>query len=273
MPNSRPLFAYLKGPRFAAILLLLGSTGAQASPEAADSLSNVVDTHLADREGMLQKQRVAALDLVRQQAWMAYRLGRRRELGFFADTSLRPEAARASAMAVFVLNRSVHEAAKIDDELQRVKRERASYAARDAQGEPGASGPATTSKPSLVWPAKGPVISAPGLRPDPVTGVVYRDTGVQILARVDAAVVSPGTGQVRRVTNVPTGGYAVVIAHADGMVSVLSGLRVVDVSEGESVKAGSQVGLVGRTLDGAPVLRMAVWKSGQPVDPRAIRIW
>ena len=272
MPKNSALWTSCTVAKVAAMALVV-SSGAQASPEAADPTSNVVDTHLADRAAMLQTQRAAALTLVRQQAWMAYRLGRRRELGFFAETSLRPEAARASAMAVVVLNRSVQEASKLDDELKRVKRERASYAARDLQFEAHATDAGGPSKPSLVWPAKGPVISAPGLRPDPVTGVVYRDTGVQILSRVDAAVVSPGTGRIARVTNLPTGGYALVLAHADGLVSILSGLRVVEVAQGEAVKAGTQVGLVGRTLDGAPVLRMAVWRAGQPVDPRAIRIW
>lgn len=273
MPKNHAVRAVPQGATVAFTLALLVSSGAQASPESVDSSSNVVDTHLADRAAMLEKQRTAALTLVRQQAWVAYRLGRRRELGFFADTSLRPEAARASAMAVVVLNRSVQEASKLDDELKRVRRERASYSARDVQFEFAATVAGGATKPSLVWPAKGPVISVPGLRPDPVTGVVYRDTGVQILSRVDAAVLSPGTGRIVRVTPLPTGGYALVLAHADGLVSILSGLRVVEVAQGKSVKAGTQVGRVGRTLDGAPVLRMAVWRSGQPLDPRAIRIW
>lgn len=272
MPRTRVLWTTHTFVKVVAITLVV-SSGAQASPETADASSNIVDTHLASRAEMLKKQTAAALTLVRQQAWMAYRLGRRRELGFFADTSLRPEAARASAMAVVVLNRSVEEASKLDNEFKRVQRERANYAARDLQFESGATTASIPTKPSLVWPAKGPIISAPGLRPDPVTGVVYRDTGVQILSRVDAAVVSPGAGRIARVTTLPTGGYALVLAHADGLVSILSGLRVVEVAQGDAVKAGAQVGLVGRTLDGAPVLRMAVWRAGQPVDPRAIRIW
>lgn len=255
-----------------ASISLPGSTW--ASPEPTPRSQDIVDAHLADREGLLSKQRQTALTLVRQNAWIAYRLGRRRELGFFADTKLRPGAARAAAMSVLVLNRSVDEAVKLQDELARVVRERAGLAGRS--GEASGSDVETassTDKPSLVWPTRGPTISGPGLRPDPVTAVVYRDTGVQILSRLDASVVSPADATVKRIANLPSGGYAVVLAHADGLVSILSGMRVVDVIEGQGILAGTDLGRVGRTLDGAPVLSMAVWRAGRPVDPRALRLW
>ena len=256
----------------AGLLVALVPAAAAPSPPGQDA-NEIVSAHLTERHSALGKQRTAALTQVRHHAWMAYRLGRRRELGFFADTKLRPEAARAAAMAVVVLNRSLQEATKLEEELQRLQQERQRVRLRGAALAQGPEENLPAGKPSLVWPTKGSIISTPGLRPDPVTGVVYRDTGLQILARVDAAVISPGAATVRRVSPQPTGGYAVALKHADGLISILSGLRVVDVQEGEKVAAGAPLGRVGRTLDGAPVLRLAVWRAGQPVDPSTLRIW
>lgn len=242
--------------------------------EPLASPTTLVDAHLLAREDALGKQHDAALHLVRQHAWVAYRLGRRRALGFFADSKLRPEEARAEVMAVVVLGRSLHEARKLQDELKRLQQERTGLAAREAQDKAAVLTPvaeATVSKPLVLWPTKGPTISSPGLRPDPVTGVVYRDPGLQILARLDAPVVSPAAGVVRKVAALPNGGYAVVLAHDDELVSILSGLHTVDVAEGEPVQAGVALGRVGRTLDGAPVLRLAVWRAGVPVDARGLR--
>lgn len=254
--------------------LTLFGMGGRGAADPLSSPTTLVDAHLSAREDALGKQHDAALHLVRQHAWVAYRLGRRRALGFFADSRSRPEEARAEAMAVVVLSRSVHEARKLHDELARVQRERGELAAREAQDKAAVfttDAAPTTSKPLVLWPVKGPTISAPGLRPDPVTGVVYRDPGLQILSRLDAPVVSPAAGTIRKVTALPNGGYAVVVAHADEMVSILSGLHTVDVAEGEPVQAGDALGRVGRTLDGAPVLRLAVWRAGVPLDPRGLR--
>ena len=258
-----------------ATVLIMGAAGAAAvAAEPLVSPTAVVDAHLLARQDALGKQHEAALHLLRQHAFMAYRFGRRRALGFFANSKLRPEEARAEAMAVVVLSRSVHEARMLNEELARVQQERDALATLHAQEKAAVFAPeqeAAASKPLVQWPVKGPTISTPGLRPDPVTHVVYRDPGLQILARLDALVISPAAGTVRRVTRLPNGGYAVVVAHDDGLVSILSGLRTVDVGEGDPVQAREGIGRVGRTLDGAPVLRLAVWRDGVPIDPRGLR--
>ncbi len=246
--------------------LLAGTHELHASPEAAAPPLDVVSAHLAAREETLTRQQQAAHALAQQHAWLTYRLGRQRALGFFSNTQKRPRQAQAAAMSFEVLGRSLQEAQKLADERARVRDERTAL----ERLLPGAAAAPTPPglPPNLVWPSKGPVISGPGLRMDAVTKVVLRDPGVQILARVDAPVVCPAQATVARVEPLPSGGYAVILAHDDGDVSVLSGLRMVEVSRGARVTAGQRLGRVGRTLDGAPVVRLAVWQAGQPIDPR-----
>lgn len=249
-----------------AILLALVMTPWMVAKARA---ATTVDAHLEARQSALGQQQEAARTLVRQHAWMAYRLARQRELGFFGDPKRRPDDARAVAMAVVVLQRSLHEAQKLSDEQARVQQERAALALRTSPMRETATGFLTQE---LDWPVKGPIIGAPGLRTDAVTGVIYREAGLHILARVDAPVVSPAAGTVRRVELLPMGGYAAVISHAVGSTTVLAGLKTVDVSAGDTVAAGQRMGRVGRTLDGAPVLRFALWQDGVVVDPRGLRV-
>lgn len=238
-----------------------------ASPEDAveGDPAALVEAHLGAREAALGRQREAARSRAREQALLAYRLLRRRELGFFADTQVRPQQAHATTLALTVLRRSLREEDTLRDELSRVSRERAALAVR-----PPSLPPREPPPDRLTWPTKGTVIAGPGLKADPVTGVVVREPGVKILSRVDAPVVVPADGEVRRVESLPSGGYAVVLSHVGGMSTVLSGLRDVDVKAGEQVSLGARLGRVGRTLDGAPVVRWAVWRGGQPFDPRSL---
>ena len=261
MPNKRAAFAL--------IYMLSGAVvpQAQASAETVALPVDMVTAHLEARDATLGRQQQAARSLSRQHAWMAYRMSRKRAQGFFSNTQRRPDQARGAVMSLEVLERSLREEEKVAAERLRVQVERDALLGQ--RRSIAASAPASELR-DLVSPTKGPVISAPGLRADAVTGVMLRDLSIHILARMDAPVVSPGSGIVKRVEALPAGGYAIVLAQQDGVVSVLLGLRVVDVSQGQAVAAGQRVGRVGRTLDGAPVLRLAVWKQGHPVDAREL---
>src|SRR6185295_5843870 len=102
---------------------------------------------------------------------------------------------------------------------------------------------------------------------DPVTGVEVRQDAVQILARMNDPVQAPAAGTVRRVEAQPQGGFAVVIAHPGGWVSVLGGLRDVSVNPGDAVEGGQSLGLAGRNLDGAVVVSLELWHGRGAVDP------
>lgn len=247
-------------------LVLLASGTSRAAPDG--DASALVEMHLRGRQESLDRQQSSSHELGRQHAWMAYRLSQKRKRGFFSRSDRRPEQAGAAAMALLVLARTLDEGAKIGTERAQVEQERGRLAAARSSADRAVrdEGP-----PPLVWPSKGPVISGPGLRTDPVTKVVLRDPGVQILGRVDAQVAAPLEGAIAAVETLPGGGHAVVVAHASGWVAVLSGLRLVQVRMGEVVQAGQAVGRVGRTLDGAPVLRFSLWHHGNAVDPRPPR--
>ncbi len=136
---------------------------------------------------------------------------------------------------------------------------------------PGASLAAPPAASSwLHWPARGATLSAPGLRRDPATATESRGEGIELLARLNDPVHAVADGHVRKVAALPQGGYAVVLAHDQERISIVSGLRQVDVTEGAAVKAGSPIGLVGRDLDGAPVLGFELWQDGAPIDPRPL---
>jgi murein DD-endopeptidase MepM/ murein hydrolase activator NlpD len=122
----------------------------------------------------------------------------------------------------------------------------------------------------ISWPARGTLVSGPGIRRDPATGTDSISESVEILSRMNEPVRAVADGQVRRIAALPQGGYAVVTEHADDRISVLAGLRQVDVDEGAAVKAGQPLGLVGRDLDGAPVLVFELWQDGSPIDPRPL---
>lgn len=248
----------------AAWACLVTASAADASSEALPAPGELVIAHLQTRQQALARQHEAAVNLARQHAWMAYRLSQKRRLLFFDRSEQRLEQARATTLSLAVLGRSLDEAEKIAAERREVERERERFVVAAATPGPTVG----SEKPALVWPVKGPIIAEPGLRADGVTGVVTREPGVQILARVDAPVMSPADGVVRREEALPGGGHALVLAMADGWVAVLTGLRAVNVSVGEQVRSGQLLGRVGRTLDGAPVLRLALWQAGRPVDPR-----
>jgi murein DD-endopeptidase MepM/ murein hydrolase activator NlpD len=97
--------------------------------------------------------------------------------------------------------------------------------------------------------------------------VEVRQDALQLLARLNEPVQSPGRGTVRRIEAQPQGGYAVVTAHEGGWVSVLGGLREVSVEVGAPVDEGATLGLAGRNLDGAVVVSLELWHGRAAVDP------
>jgi murein DD-endopeptidase MepM/ murein hydrolase activator NlpD len=247
------------GPRAAPLALLLLTTAAHAEEPAALH-------RLTEREATLTQQAHAKEELARQQARAAYRLARKRQLGFMAEPDARLEDARALDLALFTVRRSVGEAQATRDELERVRQERTALGAAATR----AVVPPTGDPPHFSRPVRGAVVGQAGLRKDPVTGVEVRQDALQILARMNEPVQAPAAGTVRRVEAQPQGGYAVVTAHEGGWVSVLGGLREVSVNVGETVTDGAPLGLAGRNLDGAVVVSLELWRGRAAADPAAL---
>ena len=82
-----------------------------------------------------------------------------------------------------------------------------------------------------------------------------------------ALVVAPAAGRVAFAGPYRGYGSIVIIEHADGLTSLLTGLAAVDVVVGQQVIAGSPLG---RAADGASAINLELRRRGQPVDPRAL---
>ena len=257
---------------WAAALALLALYGQSVGPlssapaEAADPDEPL--TRARTREALISERSESSRARSRAQALSAYRLLRRRAVTFLADPRSRAQQARGVDTALWVLAREAGESAVWQAELARGARDREALenvpSART--GLPGA----TASLPVLMRPARGTLVGAPGLRRDEASSAFLRQEGVRILTRLNEPVLAPAGGRVHRVAALPQGGFAIVVALGNDGVCILSGLREVEVAEGSSVERGQRVGVVGRGLDGAPVVTLEFWQRGTALDPRPL---
>lgn len=226
----------------------------------------VVDK-MREREKILAEHWATAANLSRHQAWAAYRLVRRRQLGFMANASQRRDDAQAVDLALAVVGRSLLEARLNKEELAHVRAEREAVEETLRRRGPAPTSAATATL-HFTRPVAGTIVGARQLRRDPATGAEFRHDGVNILTRMNEPVRAIEAGTVRRVAPLPQGGFAIVVEHAAGWVSILSGLRQTAVSEGTVVPGGQILGVAGRTLDGAAVVGFELWRDRTSVDPR-----
>jgi septal ring factor EnvC (AmiA/AmiB activator) len=255
------------------LVLGLGLLPATASAETSADEASLFE-RLTVREQILDAQKSTAENMTRRRSLLAYRLCRRRELGFAQNPETRLDDARAFDLALLALHRSSDEAATLTRELHRVRAERsaieAAFVARvagDVSTQESGRPPAPREKLAhLVRPIKGEAVAVPGSRRDGPTKIELRHDGVEILARLNEPVRSVAAGTVRRVEALPQGGFAVVTAHASGLVSIVTGLRNIAVAAGDMVDAGQTLGLAGRNLDGAAVVSVELWRDRRPQD-------
>jgi len=254
-------------PRFAVWLLLL-VPAAVVQAESVDD-GAVVAERLATREDVLQGQKDRAEAKLREEALLAYRLARRRELGFVGNPESRLDDAATTDLALASLARGAAEAGVLADELARVRADRVVVDRARGQQSDAATEPGEAAR-RFARPVRGTVVGVPGIGRDTPTGTELRREGIALLARLDEPVRAPAAGVVRRVERLPQGGFAVVTQHAGRWVSVVSGMRDVMVTPGDLVESGQVLGLAGRNLDGAAVISFELWRNRQPVDPRTV---
>lgn len=84
-------------------------------------------------------------------------------------------------------------------------------------------------------------------------------------------VKAPGTGVVLLARSLVFSGETVVIGHGNGLVSVLSHLSYVSVTEGQTVQQGATIGTSGKTGIGAltPHVCLSVYLHSLNIDPEA----
>jgi murein DD-endopeptidase MepM/ murein hydrolase activator NlpD len=119
-----------------------------------------------------------------------------------------------------------------------------------------------------IWPVKGWVTSGFGPRVSPFTEKPAWHDGLDIGAAANAPVQAPAQGRVTMVGFDPKLGNLVKLDHGFGIETVYGHLAKSLVKEGQRVKRGEVVGLVGSSgLATGPHLHYMVKVHGQTLDP------
>jgi septal ring factor EnvC (AmiA/AmiB activator) len=233
---------------------------------------------MSAREQILDAQRETTQNTTRQRALLAYRLMRRRQLGFAANPENRLDHARAFDLALLALRRSFDETMTLAHELDRVRTDRTAmetaFVARALNEASSSKELPQGQRPNwpdpnpvrLFRPIRGSPVAVPGLRRDGPTKIELRHSSVVMLARMNEPARAISSGVIKHVEALPQGGFAIVTAHADGFTSIITGLRDITVNPGDIVNAGQTIGLVGRNLDGAAVISVEIWRNRRPQD-------
>lgn len=134
-------------------------------------------------------------------------------------------------------------------------------------------------KSTYYWPTPNfhGISSYFGYRKSPTKGASSNHKGIDILANEKSIVCAIADGKVKYAGFNASGGYMVIISHAENMESRYAHLdSTLLVKAGESVKKGSIIGKVGPKylkngkLNGATTgvhLHLGVLKNGEFIDP------
>ncbi len=120
-----------------------------------------------------------------------------------------------------------------------------------------------------IPPVRGVFSSGFGIRRDPFTGGLEFHKGIDLSAPTGTPVVATADGRVEK-AEWNSGGYGnmVVINHGRGIKTLYAHLSKILVREGQKVRRGQIIGLVGSTGKSvAPHLHYEVEVNGQAVNP------
>ncbi|HUJ88479.1 MAG TPA: peptidoglycan DD-metalloendopeptidase family protein [Burkholderiales bacterium] len=124
---------------------------------------------------------------------------------------------------------------------------------------PPASKPSASGGVAFIWPANGKVVA--GFSEATNKGVdIGGKIGDPVFAAAPGRVMYTGTG-------IRGYGKLIVIKHDDGFNSVYAHNSQILVKEGQSVKRGERIAILGDTDSDKPKLHFEIRKSGKPVDP------
>jgi lipoprotein NlpD len=132
--------------------------------------------------------------------------------------------------------------------------------------QPQPTTPAPAAKPSasaggvaFIWPAKGKLVA--GFSES-------SNKGVDIGGKIGDPVVAAAPGRVMYTgTGIRGYGKLIVIKHEDGFNSVYAHNSQILVKEGQTVKRGERIAILGDSDSDTPKLHFEIRKSGKPVDP------
>jgi len=258
-------------------LLASGIAGVRASaPENARDPVGRGGQLLGGREAALVSQTQETNARARTRAMWLYRVLKVRA-GEPAWGGSDVASGRAVALATAVLARDLDEASTLQSELERVRAQRAILALKSSRSETDSSrtAPSLFAGGAATKPVAGPLLTPFGVSREPITGAWMFRAAATYAAAASEPVRAPASGRVVRVTNSVAGGAALVLSHAGGWTSIVSGMTSVRVAEGDEVGFGDDVGTAfpGRTDNGAicavPPIRVELWHGRTPMDPAA----
>ncbi|WP_066631475.1 peptidoglycan DD-metalloendopeptidase family protein [Labilibacter marinus] len=107
---------------------------------------------------------------------------------------------------------------------------------------------------------------------NPITKKQFTHNGVDFVADLNTAVRALGDATVRTVSDKPESyGRYIILDHSDGYSSLYAHLNDFKVIEGQTIKKGDIIGLVGNTgLSTGPHLHLEVKKDGNHIDPEKV---
>jgi septal ring factor EnvC (AmiA/AmiB activator) len=114
--------------------------------------------------------------------------------------------------------------------------------------------------PAYVMPVAGKLVAGFG----EVRQGVPSSRGIVVSTRQGAQIVAPGAGRVVFAGPFRGFGTIVIIEHPGGWTSLVTGLAQLDVAVGDSLVAGSPLGIAGA---GRPQVSLELRRNGEPVNP------
>ena len=120
-----------------------------------------------------------------------------------------------------------------------------------------------------IWPVRGWVSSEFGYRVSPFTGDRAFHAGIDVATPEGMPIIAPANGVVEFIGVQGNYGNTLVIRHGAGLSSLFGHLQAALVHQGQMVKRGQQVALVGNTgRSTGPHLHYEVRLNDLPVNPR-----
>jgi len=144
----------------------------------------------------------------------------------------------------------------------KASRDAAAAEAKDKAKDNGSLRLFSKAQGDMPFPARGNVVVKFGQTDE--AGLPAK--GISIETRPDAQVIAPYDGQV--VFAGPFRGYGLllIIEHAEGYHTLLSGMSRIDGKVGQRLMSGEPVGVMGQS-DSKPLLYVELRHNGQPVNP------
>ena len=117
---------------------------------------------------------------------------------------------------------------------------------------------------SLPWPLKGKLVGTYGQHKDEQSGLNIFKKGIEILTVADQApVTSVLDGRVQYAGEIPGKGKVLIVEHARSIYTIYGGLKVLDKSIGDEVKASEKLG----SLESQSPLYFEIRARNVAIDP------